>query len=358
MIAIMEWSDDHLFDLEIALQRESLRRAQLLGSLLQADYQYALLRERAHQICVPIQHLWGWWHAYQKGGMNGLRPTGWKPLDQSAQDKVRERLAFLGELADKIEVTKEEVLALASDHEWSDRTKMRLFQRYRIGGLWALAPHYNPEKMPSLARKHPPKRAAGTLDAAAFAEIERRYQILGAELIGQVLRNGEASRKAIEARAKEKGCSEKTLWNYLSDYRKYGLSGLAPKVRSDKGESHIISPRMRKVIEGLLLPRRRRLSINKVHAEACKRARALGEPEPSKWQVRVNSASIPKPVKLLAEGREKKFKDKYGITYGMTYLDEWNPQIILEIDHTQIDVLAKDMRPPNIGPRVGRSGPG
>jgi hypothetical protein len=228
---------------------------------------------------------------------------------------VRERLAFLGELADKIEVTKEEILALASDHERSDRTKMRLFRRYRIGGLWGLAPHYNPEKTPSLARKHPPKRAAGTLDAAAFTEIERRYQMLGAELIGQVLRNGEASRKAIEARAKETGCSEKTLWNYLSDYREYGLPGLAPKVRSDKGESHIISPRMRKVIEGLLLPRRRRLSINKVHAEACKRARALGEPEPSKWQVRVISASIPKPVKLLAEGRERKFKDKYGITY-------------------------------------------
>jgi len=356
MNAIMESSDDRLFDLECALQRELQRRALLLGSLLQADYQYDLLRERARQVCVPIQHLWSWWYAYQKGGMKGLLPVDWKLLDQPSQDKVRERLAFLGELADKIEVTKEEVLALASDPKKSDRTKIRLFQRYRIGGVWGLAPHYNPEA-PSLPRKHPPKRAVGTLDEAAFAVIDRRYQRLGDELIREVLREGKASRKAVEARAKVIGCSEKTLWNDLSDYREYGLPGLAPKERSDKGESHIINPRMRKVIEGLLLPRRRRLSINKVHAEACKRASALGEPEPSKWQVRVISASIPKPVKLLAEGREKKYKDKYGITYGMAFLEEGNPQIIFEIDHTQIDVLAKDVRPPKYRTKSGEIRP-
>jgi hypothetical protein len=54
------------------------------------------------------------------------------------------------------------------------------------------------------------------------------------------------------------------------------------------------------------------------------------------WQVRVISASIPQSDKLLAEGREKEFKNKFGFTHGMTYLDTWNPQIIYEIDQTSI----------------------
>lgn len=345
MNAILAGSDDSLFDPECARQREAQRRAHLLGDdLLKAVYQYDLLRERARQVALPSQVLYAWWQAYQKDGRPGLLPIGWEPLDQSSQEKVRERLAYLGTLADKIEVTKEEILALTSTSERSDRTKMRLFQRYRIGGLWGLAPHYNPEQRHPPARKRPPKRASGTLDDAAFVEIDKRYQILGDELMKQVRIRGHASRKAVQERAIEMGCSEKRIWNYLADYREYGLAGLAPIERSDKGSLHIISPRMRNVIVGLLLPRRRRLSINKVHEEACKRARALGEPEPSKWQVRCISASIPRPDKLLAEGRENKFKDKYGITYGLGYLDEVNPQIIFEIDHTQVDVLAIDQR--------------
>jgi putative transposase len=345
MHAVLQPDDDHLFDLETARQREGQRILGLLGDLVKADYQYDLLREQARRVGVPSQYLWAWWHAYRERGIEGLLPIGWLPLDATSQNVVRQRLAILGELADAEEVTEEQILAIASDLEMSDRTRMRLFQRYRIGGLWGLAPHYNPLEAPSRQkRKRPPKRAAGTLDEAAFAEIDRRYQLLGEQLIKQVLREGKASRKAVRARAEEVGCSEKTLWNYLSAYREFGLQGLAPQERSDKGKSHIISPRMRNVIVGLCLPRRRRRSINKVHEEARRRARALGEPEPSKWQVRVISASIPKPDKLLAEGREEKFKSKYAITYSLAFLEEWNPQVILEIDHTQIDVLAKDIR--------------
>jgi putative transposase len=358
MNAVMEPDDDRLFDLERARQREAQRKVELLGVLLKSDYQYDLLRERARQVAVPSQPLWAWWHAYREHGIEGLLPTGWLPLDAPSQDVVRTRRAVLGDLADTVEVTEEQILALAPDLDMSDRTRMRLFQRYRIGGLWGLAPHYNPLKTPSLPRrKRPPKRAAGTLDEAAFAEIDRRYQLLGEKLVRQVRIEGKASRKAVRDRAKAVGCSEKTLWNYLADYLEYGLPGLAPRERSDKGKSHIISARMRQVIEGLCLPKRRRRSINKIHEEACKRARALGEPEPSKWQVRVISASIPKPDKLLAEGREEKFKSKYGITYILAFLEEWNPQVILEIDHTQIDVLAKDMRPEKYQSKSGEIRP-
>src|SRR5579885_223862 len=243
MHAVLQPDDDHLFDLETARQREGQRILGLLGDLVKADYQYDLLREQARRVGVPSQYLWAWWHAYRERGIEGLLPIGWLPLDATSQNVVRQRLAILGELADAEEVTEEQILAIASDLEMSDRTRMRLFQRYRIGGLWGLAPHYNPLEAPSRQkRKRPPKRAAGTLDEAAFAEIDRRYQLLGEQLIKQVLREGKASRKAVRARAEEVGCSEKTLWNYLSAYREFGLQGLAPQERSDKGKSHIISP--------------------------------------------------------------------------------------------------------------------
>ncbi len=357
MNTVMNLDDDHLFSLECARRREAQRILLLLGELANQDYQYDRLRERACQVGVPSQNLLAWWLSYRKYGISGLLPSHWMPLDEASEEAVRERLVLLGELTEMVEVTKEQILAMAPDEELSNRTKMRLFLRYRIGGLWGLAPHYNPEKKPPPARKKPPKRAVGTLDEAAFVEIDRRYQLLGEKLMNFVRIQGKASRQAVRERAVEIGCSEKTLWNYLADYREYGLQGLAPRERSDKGSSHIISPRMRNVIVGLLLQRRRRLSINQVHAEACKRARALGEPEPSKGQVRAISTCIPKPDKLLAEGREKEFKNKYGFTYGMTYLDILNPQIILEIDHTQIDVLAKDIRPPKYQTKSGEIRP-
>jgi putative transposase len=357
MNTIMKLDSDHLFSLEYARQREAQRRLVLLGDLANRDYDYDRLRERARQICVPSQNLLAWWLTYREYGLSGLLPSHWMPLDEASEKAVRGRLALLGELTEMVEVTQEQILAMAPDEKLSDRTKMRFFLRYRIGGLWGLAPHYNPEKKPPPARKKPPKRAMGTLDDAAFAEIDRRYQLLGEELIKLVRTQGKASRQAVRERASEMGCSEKRLWNYLADYREFGLQGLAPRERSDKGRSHIISPRMRNVIKGLLLPRRKRLSINRVHAEACKRARALGEPEPSKWQVRAISASISKSDKLLAEGREKDFKSKYAITYSLAFLEEWNPQIIFEIDHTQIDVLAKDIRPPKYRTKSGEIRP-
>jgi Mu transposase, C-terminal len=357
MNAVMNLDDDHLFDLECARQREAQRILHLLGELANQDYQYDRLRDRARRVGVPSQNLLAWWLSYREYGINGLIPSHWMPLDEASEEVVRERLVLLGELAETVEVTKEQILAIAPDEKLSDRTKMRLFLRYRIGGLWGLAPHYNPEKKLHSTRKKPPKRAAGTLYEAAFAEIDRRYQLVGEDLMNLVRIQGKASRQAVRERAIKMGCSEKTLWNYLADYREYGLQGLAPRERSDKGSSHIISPRMRTVIKGLLLPKRKRLSINKVHAEACKRARALGEPEPSKSQIRAISASIPKPDKLLAEGRENKFKSKYGITYSLDFLEELNPQIILEIDHTQIDVLAKDIRPPKYRTKSGEIRP-
>ncbi len=143
----------------------------------------------------------------------------------------------------------------------------------------------------------------------------------------------------------------------VAEYRLHGLAGLAPKMRSDRGSSHGISPRMRKIVLGLRLMRRKRLRVRTIHHEACMRARLLGEPEPSEWQVRMVCASIADPDKLLSEGREKEFKNKYAITYTMAPADARNPQMVLEIDHTLVDVLAIDRRPKKYQKKSGEVRP-
>ena len=154
MNTIMKLDSDHLFSLEYARQREAQRRLVLLGDLANRDYDYDRLRERARQICVPSQNLLAWWLTYRDYGLSGLITSHWMPLDESSEEAVRGRLALLGELTEMVEVTQEQILAMAPDEKLSDRTKMRFFLRYRIGGLWGLAPHYNPEKKPPPARKN------------------------------------------------------------------------------------------------------------------------------------------------------------------------------------------------------------
>jgi hypothetical protein len=217
-----------LFDLERARHREAERCLSLLGDLAHTEYSYDLLHDQSYKTLVPIKTFWEWWHAYHKHGKEGLLPADWKPLDTSIQEKVLKRFALLGELADAVEVTLQEVADLAKKNEWSVRTGMRWFQRYRVGGLWGLAPGYDPEKTAAGKKFLPPLRAPGTLDAAAFEEIEGRLLILG-----DLARQPKVSRKDVEARAKEMGVSTRTFWNYLEDYRTYSLPGLAPMQRSD-----------------------------------------------------------------------------------------------------------------------------
>ena len=339
---------DALFDPALAVVREGERIENLLGPLATKDYEYALFKEHAQRIWVPLPKMLEWWRTYQKDGRQGLQPHNWSPLDAKSQEVVRKRLAFLAHLADAFNVTKEQIFALGPEHSASDhsrdRTNMRIFRRYRIGGVWGLAPHYNPEKQTFHTGDQTLRRAIATLDEKALAEIDCRYALLGDDLARQIKREVIVSREAVQRRANEVGCSERALWNYITEYRRHGLAGLAPKQRSDKGSSHSISPRIRKIILGLRLTRRKRLRVRAIHHETCIRARYLGEPEPSERQVRLILASIDEADLLLSEGREKEFKDKYAITYPMAYADARNPQMVLEIDHTQIDTLAKDMR--------------
>jgi len=326
-----------LFDLTTAQHREARRQMDLLGNLTDADYDYDLLRQRSDLVHVPLKTLWQWWHNQRKRGIEGLIPSHWKPLDEASQTAVLERYASLTPLVDAIAVTEEEIAALALSNNWSPRTGQRWFERYRVGGLWGLAPAYDPGKAIPKKPQAPP-RAPATLDEAACKEIEDRLFLLG-DLVKQPY----VSCKDADAQGKRVGVTGRTILAYMQLYQTYGLFGLAPKQRSDKGEHHRITEDMKEIIRGLRY-NQPKVSIRAIHEEPCWRARALGEPEPTVWQVRQICAEISPSDLLLAEGREGDFRDQYAITVSMKYIKEASRLIIYELDHTLVDVLVKDTR--------------
>jgi putative transposase len=319
------------------MQREARRRLALLGPLATSPYDYHLLRQRSRETWVPAKLLWTWWNAYQRCGLDGLLPVEWTVLDEQAEARIAERERQLGEAMDAVIITPELVEALAERNAWSPRTAQRWLRRFQAGGWWGLAPTHDPEK-PQQQKKQPPPRALGALDDAALEETFRRRSLLG-DLADKL----EVSRAEIRTHASEVRLSESTLWHYLQRYRAYGLPGLAPADRSDKGGHHGISAEMAELVRGVRFSQPGK-SVRAVHTAACERARELGEEEPSLWQVRAILAQIPKPEQLLADRRDDDFRSDYEVTRRMEHTRRESHLISYQIDHTLVDVLVKDLR--------------
>lgn len=340
------------FDLPSALRDEVERQKALLGdTVLWPTCQHERLRERAELVRTPFKTLWSWWYSYHDHGLDGLRPTTWELLGEAEQACAIKRLHQLGDIAQKIEVTEQDIQTLVDRNGWSKRTAQRWFQRYRIGGLWALAPGNDPEKRTPKTQKDSPRRSLASLDEAALKKIEERLQQLGT-----LLEQKTVSRKEVEAQAKLKKVAASTLWGYLSDYREYGPLGLAPQQRSDKTLHHTLSSRVITMIKGFRY-NHPKVSIKTLHTEICKRTLVLGEPTPTIWQVRNICEHLPKTNLLLAEGRETDFRSEAAITVSMHDLKMADLLIIYELDHTLVDVMVKDIRPKHLRTKSGEIRP-
>lgn len=78
-----------------------------------------------------------------------------------------------------------------------------------------------------------------------------------------------------------------------------------------------------------------------MHLQACQRARLLGEPEPTLWQVRYICDRIPEEVKLVADKRFGTFRSERRLTYRF----QWDGSVIVyQLDFTKADVLVRDIR--------------
>lgn len=319
-------------DRESARSHEAERRLRMLGDTITSEYDYNRLRERSRTTLIPIEVLVAWWQAYRKSGIDGLKPN-WVEIDEGTFTVVMERRSWLGRLAECESLTKDSIEELAKQHGRDFQWMKRWLDRYRIGGLFALAPKSDSVQSGVSRKKNRSIPDLGALSEQALEEAIRRR-----EMLGDLAHKTTLSTAEVRARAQEVGKSERTMWSYWSAYRDHGLSGLAPQQRSDIGKRHGMSERMEYIIKGIRLSNPD-YPVRSVLKEARKRAHDLGEEEPSEWQVRAICDSIREAVKLIADRRDRTFRNKFRITYPIRF-----EKIVYQIDHTRADVLVRDIR--------------
>jgi hypothetical protein len=324
-----------LFDLELARRREAKRRLKMLGAFAQNDFDKKQLREFSQERYVPEKALTTWKHDFLLHGVDGLLPKDWVPLKEKSQQKVIERMNTLGKLTEAVTPTEDDMSQLVSKLGGSWRKADRLVCRYQMGGVWGLAPEYDPERF------HRSWHKGSLIDFAAAtpksqAEAERRR-----DLIAPFIGRRRIPKPELEKYAKEHGTSWRTMRDYLFKYKKWGLAGLLPKEeRSDKGHPHNMSPLMEGIIAAIRFSQID-IPLHEVYRRACQRARLLGEPEPTHWQVRYICDRIPEEVKLVADKRFGEFRSERRLTYRFQFDGS---VIIYQIDFTKVDVLLRDIR--------------
>ncbi len=324
------------FDLETARDTEVKRWLKLIGPLANQPYDYDKARDRSRVVGVPFKEFNQKVRALLERGEAGLRPEHWEELDEKSKAIALGRLGELGDLATAEFVDDATIEVRAIELGWRTPRLKEQLQRYRAKGLWGLAPSHNPRKERRITREERIPRAYGTLNAKAVQTMFERLDALG-----HLASTPTATDAEVEARAAEVGRSPRTLWEWRGYLRDFGLIGLAPLLRSDKHKHHNLSDDLVLYIEGVRVAKLDRKD-DEVYSIACREARRRGELEPTPWQVRSICANIPKGDKLIADRREREFRNKLRFTGPI----DWNKsdKVVWQIDHTPVDVLVKDCR--------------
>jgi putative transposase len=317
----------HLAELQ---EGEARRRLKLLGTTIE-DTSGAELHTRARQVGIPVAVLRQWHASYLHGGFAALLPR-WPELSEATWVLIEQRYATLGDLAEAETLSQETLCSLASSQGWTMHQTMRWLGRYRVGGMMGLAP----ARRPIQSRVVP--------DLGALSEAQRNELFRRHALLGELAEQEHVSNALLQKQAEAAGVSLRTLRDYHTRFRREGFAGLAPHGRIDKGTSHLLSAEMAQFIEGLRLTHRD-ASVRFIYELACQHAAATGERAPGLWQVRSICAQIPAPVRLLADGREETFRNRYRLTYPIAHDPH---RIVWQIDHkAPLHVLVRDLRAPS-----------
>lgn len=181
-------------------------------------------------------------------------------------------------------------------------------------------------------------------DIGALSPQDRDELFRRRALLGELADDERVCNASLAQRARDVDVSVRSLRYYHTRYRCYGLVGLAPQVRADKGKHHKLSLQMAQIIESLRLTHRD-APVRHVYELARQYAATIGEAPPSLYQVRSICAQIPAPVRLLADGREGEFRNRYRLTYPIRHDPH---RIVWQIDHqAPLDVLVRDLRAPS-----------
>ena len=329
-------------DLEVLLtdpvrvaEHERDRRLQMLGKFHdQPDPDYYRWKQHAFEQHVPLKFLTDMHQAYLKGGTDVLLPKTVKLSKREQSTIVENYFRYIEPLhPEQNGINRGQMAEYADELDCSYRTVERWANRYQQGGFIALLAKHNPT-IKAEPKPFPP-------DVSELGPKELNVANDRLRLLGELAQKSPVSNKEVSEQAREVGKSPRTLRTWWSDYRKYGLAGLAPRGRKDKDGRHKISDRMVKIVQGLRV-QYKDASVNHVWGMATEKARQLGEEEPTLWQVRSILGKMRKMLLLKADGREGDFRNKYKITAEMVI-----DGTVYQIDHTQIDVLVIDNRSEN-----------
>jgi putative transposase len=326
-----------MMDAESLKRVEMARRQKMLGDLAEnRSASNEQIRERARQGMVPIMVLRRWYIICQRGGPEELIPD----MDDLPDDRLAialERHSKLGPCIDNEIIHFDDVKKIAEENGWSMSNALRWVKSYRTYGMWGLAPGRKLEDSKRNKNAATAKRDIGALSESDLELMYGRY-----EIIKPILASPTCSQEIVNRRAEEVGISPRTVWNYLSAYRNEGMTGLAPKERADRGGFHGISQKVVGLVQGIRLSHPD-LPVLRVYEMAVEKARLLKEIEPSRDQVRRIIRAIPMQARLLADGRTNQYRNSYRFTYRMSFEND----VIYQIDHTQVDVLVRDLRKNN-----------
>jgi hypothetical protein len=137
----------------------------------------------------------------------------------------------------------------------------------------------------------------------------------------RMLRPHLEDRRALSAVASEAGVAYGTAERWVSLYRRFGLSALARKRRSDRGHYRAVSPKLRQVVEALAL-QKPPLPIAALHRQICKIARKRGENSPTYKAVYRIVRELPKDLLILAHEGAKAYADAFDLIAPISEAEE------------------------------------
>lgn len=173
-----------------------------------------------------------------------------------------------------------------------------------------------------------------------WREAQRRMDV-----IGPLVEAGQFTRQAIAQRAKETGAGRSTIWRWIEKYKNSGgFMGLVdPEARTTRGRS-LLKPEVeaiiRECIETCYLSPKQWTAMDTFH-EIKHKCRNAKLPAPSYGAVNQRINAIPELVQKNRRAHKKKARDKFEPRPGH-YTEAEHPLDVIQIDHTELDVIVVD----------------
>ena len=140
---------------------------------------------------------------------------------------------------------------------------------------------------------------------------------------------------SLAATAKQGAIPYRTAQRWVSLFRRFGLTSLARKGRTDRGGRRVLSPTMQKLVEGLVL-QRPPIPIATLYRQVCRVAVEQGQKPPSYSVVYDVVRKLPGDLVTLAQEGANAYADSFELVHRR---EAERSNAIWQADHTLLDFL-------------------